>query len=50
MGCVDKERVSDAGKIFAHIHIGQDELKGFVDIEGFALCEDKDIPLQLQES
>jgi len=47
MGCVDEEKVSDTGKIYAYIHIGQDELKSFIDIEGFALCEDKDIILEL---
>ena len=46
MGCVDEEKVSDTGKIYAYIHIGQDELKSFIDIEGFALCEDKDIILE----
>ena len=47
MGCVDEEKVSDTGKIYTYIHIGQDELKSFIDIEGFALCEDKDIILEL---
>lgn len=46
MGCVDEEKVSDTGKIYTYIHIGQDELKSFIDIEGFALCEDKDIILK----
>jgi len=46
MGCVDEEKVSDTGKIYTYIHIGQDELQGFIDIEGFALCEDKDIILK----
>ncbi|MDB9747223.1 GTPase HflX [Gammaproteobacteria bacterium] len=46
MGCVDEEKVSDTGKIYTYIHIGQDELKSFIDIEGFALCEDKDIILE----
>ncbi|MDB4135651.1 GTPase HflX [Gammaproteobacteria bacterium] len=47
MGCVDEEKVSDTGKIYTYVHIGQDELKSFIDIEGFALCEDKDIILEL---
>ncbi|MDA8955688.1 GTPase HflX [Gammaproteobacteria bacterium] len=47
MGCVDEEKVSDTGKIYTYIHIGQDELKSFIGIEGFALCEDKDIILEL---
>ncbi len=46
MGCVDEEKVSDTGKIYTYIHIGQDELKSFIDIEGFALCADKDIILE----
>ena len=46
MGCVDEEKVSDTGKIYTYIHIGQDELKSFIGIEGFALCEDKDIILE----
>jgi len=43
MGCIDEEKVSPTGKIFAHIHIGQDELDNFIHINGFALCNDKDI-------
>ena len=43
MGCIDEEKVSPTGKIFAHVHIGQDELDNFIHINGFALCSDKDI-------
>ena len=50
MGCVDEERVSPTGKIFAHIHIGQDELDNFIHINGFALCNDKDILLETQST
>ncbi|MDB0066256.1 GTPase HflX [Gammaproteobacteria bacterium] len=46
MGCIDEEKVSPTGKIFAHIHIGQDELDNFIHINGFALCNDKDILLE----
>ena len=48
MGCIDEEKVSPTGKIFAHIHIGQDELDKFININGFALCSDKDIILETQ--
>ena len=48
MGCIDEEKVSPTGKIFAHIHIGQDELDNFIHINGFALCNDKDILLETQ--
>ena len=50
MGCIDEEKVSPTGKIFAHIHIGQDELDNFVHINGFALCNDKDILLETQST
>ena len=50
MGCIDKEKVSPTGKIFAHIHIGQDELDNFIHINGFALCNDKDILLETQST
>ena len=46
MGCIDEEKVSPTGKIFAHVHIGQDELDNFIHINGFALCNDKDILLE----
>ena len=48
MGCIDEEKVSPTGKIFAHVHIGQDELDNFIHINGFALCNDKDILLETQ--
>ncbi len=50
MGCVDEEKVSPTGKIFAHVHIGQDELDNFIHINGFALCNDKDILLETQST
>ena len=46
MGCVNEEKISPTGQIYAHIHIGQDELDNLIGINGFALCEDKDIILQ----
>ena len=46
MGCINEERVSSSGQIFAHIDIGMDELDNFIGINGFALCEDKDILLE----
>ena len=48
MGCINKETVSPSGRIFAHINIGQDELDNFININGFALCNDKDILLETQ--
>ena len=50
MGCIDEEKVSPTGKIFAHVHIGQDELDNFIHINGFALCNDKDILLETQST
>ena len=50
MGCIDEEKVSPTGKIFAHIHMGQDELDNFIHINGFALCNDKDILLETQST
>ena len=50
MGCIDEEKVSPTGKIFAHIHIGQDELDNFIHINGFALRNDKDILLETQST
>lgn len=46
MGCVNEEKVSATGQIFAHIDIGHDELDRFIGINGFALCNDKDILLE----
>ena len=45
MGCVNEEKVSATGQIFAHIDIGRDELDRFIGINGFALCNEKDILL-----
>ena len=47
MGCINEEKISPTGKIFAHINIGRDELNDFVGINGFALCDDKDILLEI---
>ena len=47
MGCINEEKISSTGKIFAHINIGRDELNNFVGINGFALCDDKDILLEI---
>ena len=47
MGCINEEKISPTGKIFAHINIGRDELTNFVGINGFALCDDKDIILEI---
>ena len=46
MGCVNEEKVSATGQIYAHIDIGHDELDRFIGINGFALCNDKDILLE----
>ena len=46
MGCVNEEKVSATGQIYAHINIGHDELDRFIGINGFALCNDKDILLE----
>ena len=46
MGCINKEKISPSGQIYAHIDIGRDELDRFIGINGFALCEDKDILLK----
>ena len=43
MGCVKEEKTSPTGKMLANIKIGNDELKQFIDIKGFDLCNDKDI-------
>ena len=45
MGCVKEEKVSDDGKMFANIKIGNDELDQFIGMKGFQLCSDKDIIL-----
>jgi GTP-binding protein HflX len=46
MGCINEEKISPTGKIYAHIDIGRDELDRFIGVNGFALCEDKDILLE----
>jgi GTP-binding protein HflX len=46
MGCVNEEKVSSSGQIYAHIDIGHEELDRFIGISGFALCNDKDILLE----
>ena len=46
MGCINEEKISSTGQIYAHIDIGRDELDRFIGINGFALCEDKDILLE----
>ena len=43
MGCVEEERVSSCGKMFANIKIGQEELTQFIHLKGFELCRDEDI-------
>jgi len=46
MGCINEEKISSTGQIYAHIEIGRDELDRFIGVNGFALCEDKDILLE----
>ena len=46
MGCINEEKISSTGQIYAHIDIGRDELDRFIGVNGFALCEDKDILLE----
>ena len=43
MGCVKEEKVSDDGKMFANIKIGNDELEQLNKLKGFEICHDKDI-------
>ena len=43
MGCVEVEKVSSCGKMFANIKIGQEELNQFINLKGFELCRDEDI-------
>ena len=43
MGCIEEEKVSPCGKMFANIKIGQEELNQFINLKGFELCRDKDI-------
>jgi len=43
MGCVKEEKVSDDGKMFANIKIGNDELEQLSKLKGFEICHDKDI-------
>ena len=46
MGCINEEKISPTGQIYAHIDIGRDELDRFIGVNGFSLCEDKDIILE----
>tara|TARA_B100000530_G_scaffold133947_1_gene83450 strand:+ start:1315 stop:2631 length:1317 start_codon:yes stop_codon:yes gene_type:complete len=46
MGCVEEEKVSENGTMFANVKIGNDELDQFVGMKGFELCTDKDILLK----
>ena len=45
MGCVQEERVSNCGKIFANIKISNKELDQFINLKGFELCHDEDVLL-----
>ena len=46
MGCIEEEKVSENGTMFANIKIGNDELDQFIGMKGFELCSDKDILLK----
>ena len=46
MGCVKEEKVSESGKMFANISIGNNELNQFIDMKGFELCHVEDILLE----
>ena len=46
MGCVEEEKVSENGTMFANVKIGNDELDQFIGMKGFELCTDKDILLK----
>ena len=46
MGCVKEEKISQCGKMFVKIKIGNDELNELLDIKGFEVCHDKDILLK----
>ena len=46
MGCINEEKIASTGQIYAHIDIGRDELDRLIGVNGFALCEDKDILLE----
>ena len=45
MGCVQEERISNCGKIFANVKISNKELDKFMSLKGFELCHDEDILL-----
>lgn len=45
MGCVQEERISNCGKIFANIKISNKELDKFINLKGFELCHDEDVLL-----
>ena len=46
MGCVKEEKISQCGKMFVKIKIGNDELNQLLDIKGFEVCHDEDILLK----
>ena len=46
MGCIQEEKISVNGKMFANIKIGNDELNKFINLKGFEVCNDKDILLE----
>ena len=46
MGCVKEEKISQCGKMFAKIRIGNDELNELLDLKGFEVCHDEDILLK----
>ena len=45
MGCVEEEKLSENGTMFANVKIRKDERDQFVGMKGFELCTDKDILL-----
>tara|TARA_B100000902_G_C27303987_1_gene914373 strand:- start:920 stop:2221 length:1302 start_codon:yes stop_codon:yes gene_type:complete len=45
MGCIQEERISNCGKIFANVKISNKELDKFISLKGFELCHDEDILL-----
>ena len=47
MGCINEEKTSSTGQMYAHINIGKDELDNLIGINGFALCKHEDIILEL---
>jgi|TARA_B110000444_G_scaffold259002_1_gene301472 GTP-binding protein HflX len=45
MGCVVEEKMGKTGLMYAHINIGNEELKRFIDIKGFKVIEEIDLEL-----